>query len=612
MKKKIVAFAVTAAMIVTSAVPVFAVSGWGETTLPENDNPNIVKVDKGGITTERVKGDIEDGIQFETIVDLNNCKTYNEGNKLNFSLNYSEDESLALTLTKTNAAGKSPAVYEAQLGENGEKVSGLSGICAFEWTVDEEGVTVDVYQYGKAHTVAGTMTVEGFPENVTGVISLYADTSANTHIMYVQYPENITGVQVVGGEGKAASQPVAGETYSIDSITLDHDTVLSSDDFDLTNYVDAKWTASKNGKSETIGTGLSCKVEDNDATKGAVIGVTVTYKEGTGIFGSASWGSGSAPLAVAERLYGDDRYDTAIQVAEELRENLSGKRFSAVVVADGRDFADALSGTALADVENAPILLVNPANEDKVADYIGEHMDYSGKVYILGGTSAVSAGFEKEVERFDEVRLGGATRYDTNIAILEQIEDLDATRMDEIAVCAGLNYPDALSVSATGMPVLLVGRTITEGQDEYLKSINDINSMYYLIGGTTALSAGIERELRSLDYVNNTASSGDEADVVRIAGDDRYETNEMVVNEFFAGNAGGTAYIAYGMSYADALTGGALAANMEKPLLLVNSNNTEKAAKIIKDKGYDMTVIGGINAVSAETVQTIYAQSTAA
>ena len=239
-------------------------------------------------------------------------------------------------------------------------------------------------------------------------------------------------------------------------------------------------------------------------------------------------------------------------------------------------------------------------------------MDYSGRVYILGGTSAVSSDFEKDVNRFDEVRLGGATRYDTNIAILQRIAKLDDTRMDEIAVCAGLNYPDALSASATGMPVLLVGRAITEAQDEYLKTINDINDMYYLIGGTTALSAGIERDLRSLDYVNNTASSGAEADVVRIAGDDRYETNEMVVNRFFAGNTGGTAYIAYGMSYADALTGGALAANMEKPLLLVNGSNTERAAKNIKDKGYDMTVIGGVNAVSAETVQTIYAQSTAA
>ena len=115
------------------------------------------------------------------------------------------------------------------------------------------------------------------------------------------------------------------------------------------------------------------KIEDNDKTKGAAIGVTVTYKEGTGIYGNATWGGDNNPLAVAERIYGEDRYDTAIQVAEELRETLSGKRFKAVVVADGRDFtdalyasgdefADALTGGALAAINDKPLLLVNEYN----------------------------------------------------------------------------------------------------------------------------------------------------------------------------------------------------------------------------------------------------------
>lgn len=615
MKKKIVAFAVTAVMLVTSAVPVFAVSGWGETTQVENENPNVVVVDDKGITTEKVKGDIEDGISFSTVVDLNNCKSYGVGNTLTFSLNYSQDKSLELVLKKTSAANADPAVYEAQLGGTGEKATGLSGICAFDWTVDKDGVTVEVQQYGKASTAVKTMTVEGFPENVTGVISLHAQASANKHIMYVDYPENIKSVRVVDSEGEVATQPVAGETYKIDGITLDYNTVLSAEKFDLNNYVNVEWTATKNGKTETIGTGLSCKIEDSDKTKGAVIGVTVTYKDGSGIFGTVSWGSGNAPLAVAERISGATRYETAINVAEKLRNTLSGKRFNAVLVADGTDFADALSGTALAYVENAPILLVNGETEDMVVEYINKHMDYQGKVYILGGTSAVSADFEKAVEKFDEVRLGGATRYDTNIAILKQIAEIDKengeNHLKDIAVCAGLNYPDALSVSATGMPVLLVGSALTAEQDEYLKSIKSVNDMYYVIGGTTAVSAGVESDLRSLDYVEDT-TTGASADVVRLAGETRYETNEMVVDKFFENKAGKTAYIAYGLNYADALTGGALAAHTGCPLLLVNVNDTDAASKIIKEKKYDMTVIGGVNAVSAETVQKIYNAANAA
>lgn len=200
-------------------------------------------------------------------------------------------------------------------------------------------------------------------------------------------------------EGEAATQPVAGATFKIESITLDYDTVLSAEDFDLTNYVNVRWTATKNGKSETIGTGLSCKIEDNDKTKGAAIGVMVTYKEGSGIYGSATGGGNNAPLAVAERVYGEDRYDTAIQVTEELRETLSGKRFKAVVVADGRDFtdalsasgdefADALTGGALAAINDKPLLLVNEYNTVEAGKIV------NGNGYamtVIGGTGAVSA-----------------------------------------------------------------------------------------------------------------------------------------------------------------------------------------------------------------------------
>lgn len=606
MKKKIVAFAVTAAMIVTSAVPVFAVGGWGEETTVVNENPNVVVVDKTGITTEEVKGDLEDGVEFRTVVDFNSCKAFTKDDeKLTLSLNFAQEKgkSVDLVLEKTNLSNNS---YTAKFADGTEEISSLSGICGFDWKVTEDGVSVTISQYGKSATPVGTL-VTAVPAGVSGVISLYAAASVdgNDYIMYENYPENIQSVKVVDAEGEAAGQPVAGETLEIESITLDYDTVLSAEDFDLANYVSVRWTATKNGKSETIGTGLSCKIEDNDKTKGAVIGVTVTYKEGTGIYGNASWGGDNAPLAVAERLYGEDRYDTAIQVAEELRENLSGKRFKAVVVADGRDFADALSGTALADVVNAPILLVNPAHEDEVVNYIKANMDYSGKVYILGGETAVSADFETAVERFDEIRLGGANRYVTNIAILKQIADLDETRMDDIAVCAGMNYPDALSVSATGMPVLLVGRALTAEQDEYLKSINSINDKYYLIGGTTALSADIESELKSLDYVDSITATGDEADVIRIAGGDRYTTNKAVVEKFFAGNEK-AAYIASGDEFADALTGGALAAINDKPLLLVNEYNTVEAGKIVNGNGYAMTVIGGTGAVSAKAVQDVY------
>ena len=56
------------------------------------------------------------------------------------------------------------------------------------------------------------------------------------------------------------------------------------------------------------------------------------------------------------RLAGDNRFETAYLVADQMKKNLGIERFDAVV-ASGADFADALAGSYPAAVKNAPILL---------------------------------------------------------------------------------------------------------------------------------------------------------------------------------------------------------------------------------------------------------------
>ena len=87
------------------------------------------------------------------------------------------------------------------------------------------------------------------------------------------------------------------------------------------------------------------------------------------------------------RLYGDSRYDTGYAVAGALKEALGVEKFEAVVVATGKNFADALAGSYLAVEKNAPILLTN-GKDDNVAElhaYIAANVAEGGKVYILGG-----------------------------------------------------------------------------------------------------------------------------------------------------------------------------------------------------------------------------------
>ena len=73
MKKKLVAFAVTAAMVITSAVPALA---WSDDVTKVDYTKNQIVVDKtvnsgGGIVETAVAGGITDSKTFTTTVDLN-------------------------------------------------------------------------------------------------------------------------------------------------------------------------------------------------------------------------------------------------------------------------------------------------------------------------------------------------------------------------------------------------------------------------------------------------------------------------------------------------------------------------------------------------------------
>ena len=60
----------------------------------------------------------------------------------------------------------------------------------------------------------------------------------------------------------------------------------------------------------------------------------------------------------SDRLWGDDRYETAAEIAEEYA--AAAGPIDTVIVASGESFADALAATPLARVHNAPILLSPP------------------------------------------------------------------------------------------------------------------------------------------------------------------------------------------------------------------------------------------------------------
>ena len=268
------------------------------------------------------------------------------------------------------------------------------------------------------------------------------------------------------------------------------------------------------------------------------------------------------------RVAGENRFLTAMAVAEQMKTELGRKTFDTIIVASSMNFADALSGSYLAAVKQAPILLacgadIAPAVAQQynalVADYIRENLSENGTVYILGGPVAVSPSMEEALTGCPVVRLAGSNRYETNIRILEEAGAGDR----EVLICSGDGFADSLSASAAELPILLVSSKLglLDVQKAFLENCE---SGLCIIGGTGAVSGAVEKQLEEYGKPR------------RLGGKNRFETSAKIAEEFFA--HADTVVLAYGWNFPDGLCGGSLAAALDCPLLLT-MENWEKAAK---------------------------------
>lgn len=209
----------------------------------------------------------------------------------------------------------------------------------------------------------------------------------------------------------------------------------------------------------------------------------------------------------AVRYAGATRYDTALKTADALKKSLGVDAFDNIIVADGTNYPDALAGNYLAKTKNAPLILVNhnAESEKMIKDYIDANLAKKGTVYILGGTGAVASSFEKSLKDFDVKRLGGSSRYDTNIEILKEA----SVNEEDLLVCTGEDFADSLSASAAGKPILLTAKSgINNTQKKYLDTLKTKD--IYLIGGTGVISEKISEQMKSYDQ---------DKTVDRVAGD---------------------------------------------------------------------------------------------
>jgi putative cell wall-binding protein len=288
-----------------------------------------------------------------------------------------------------------------------------------------------------------------------------------------------------------------------------------------------------------------------------------------------------------QRLSGTNRYATSAAVSAASFE----PGVATVYVATGTNFPDALAAGAAAAERNSPLLLTAPTALP--AETAAELTRLQPKsITVLGSSGAVSDAVASELASYTSgavTRLAGADRYATAAAISRATFD---PGVPVAYVATGANFPDALAgVPASGVqggPVLLVtANSVPLPIQQELTRLRPARIV--ILGASGVVSDGVATALQA--FTNGGVS--------RLAGQDRYATSAAISKATFA--SAETTYIATGLNFADALSGGPVAGIRVAPLLLVSATSVppSTASELQRLNPAHVVLLGGSGVVSA-------------
>jgi len=300
---------------------------------------------------------------------------------------------------------------------------------------------------------------------------------------------------------------------------------------------------------------------------------------------------GEAPSAAVKRLSGTHRYQTAVQVSQEMYTTASK-----AVIARGDNFPDALSASALADSLGGPVLLTESTT---LSLSTRDELSRLGvtQVYLVGGTSAISSGVETTLSNlgYTVSRISGTDRYDTAQKVADYVYDENV--VSSVFVTTGENFPDALSAASPARldsaPLLFVKKdSVPTETTSYLAKLSNLSSIN-VIGGTSVVSSSVATSLGAYGTVS------------RISGANRYATATEVANHFFSSPA--KIIVSTGENFPDALVGGVLALSQSSPVVLTQKTSlpSDVSTYLQTQTGVSAYVIGGTNAVSSSVKSSI-------
>lgn len=313
-----------------------------------------------------------------------------------------------------------------------------------------------------------------------------------------------------------------------------------------------------------------------------------------------------------ERFPGTQRYDTARLIAEDTFPDAD-----TVVVAKAEEWPDALAGSYLAGLFQAPVLLVSRSAVQTDTLEALENLDTSN-IILLGGTAAIEPVNEQTLTDagYDVTRVFGSTRYETSAALALSGDDDSVGEWDgerTAVVATGQQFADALVAGTVafseGFPILLTPTASLHPAAAAALTQLEIDRVI-IPGGTSAVSVQTEAQIAALDI---------ETTRVSVPGGGRWETAiafaDFAVAEF--GYRLDHLNVATGFAFADALAMGPHAGTEGAPLLLTPGTQDALPASVetwLRNNGCDLEsihVAGGVGAVSEANVAAFVAAAEA-
>ncbi|TLS35587.1 N,N-dimethylformamidase beta subunit family domain-containing protein [Pseudalkalibacillus caeni] len=295
-----------------------------------------------------------------------------------------------------------------------------------------------------------------------------------------------------------------------------------------------------------------------------------------------------ADASEVERHGGKDRFEVAVHVSQK---GWSGS--DTVYLVNYLAFADALSATPLAYQSHAPILLTHP---DRLTAATKDEINRlkASKAVLVGGTGSISQNVVQDLNTMgikDIHRIGGKDRYEVSANVANNVNT-----KDKAVIATGMTFADALSVAPyaarNSYPILLTRKNVIPAPvAQYLNNKKFSSSI--IMGGEGSVGREVAANL---------------PDPERIGGADRYAVAANLIR--VKNLPTDQAFIATGLTFADALTGSVLAAKEYSPILLTRPEILPgDTKKIMVDKAIKNYVILGGPASVREEILNKYADA---